>query len=310
MRVTFIVAWVALCAACGRGPTLLSPTDASDVVDERVPIPPPNPNYFDIVTPEEIVQPGEEKMFCLYVDNTAGELAVDQMLGYQGIGGHHISLMTSVNSAPAGTVIDCTSPQANADLRWFILTTAALPNGTAMSVPAGMQLVLQSHYINEQDSPILIRDLARLHIVEPATVTTWAATMVATDVGFTIPPGPATAVSQCELDADRDLLAVFGHMHQWGTRFEVDSGPTTTSLAPLYTVDTWQPSFKDFPPIQAYYDDPIHLPATTVFRWTCDWANTTNTILQYPTEMCFTFAYLGGAKTPAHCVPFDMLAPP
>jgi hypothetical protein len=291
--------------ACGRDVEPLSTPDASSIVDERVPIPTPDPNYVDLVTPEEILQPGEEKMYCLHIQNDVADLAVDYLRALQGPGGHHLALFITTDPKPAGTLEDCTSPAANAKLQWFVLTFNALPAGHAIHIPLGMHYVLQFHYINSSDNPILVRDVARLERVDMAKVTTWVSTLISTDIDLALPPGPTKISWDCKVDQDRDLLVLCGHMHDMGQRFSVDIGPSADALTNIYTVDQWQAQFRDNPPSNSYYDHPIHLAAGSVIRTTCEWQNTRDTTLMFPDEMCTTFAYTAGTQQSFQCSPVN-----
>ncbi len=302
--------WAGLIAtaamACGndieKGGVVLDGGVPAGTVDDRVPIPDPDPNYFDIVTPEAVIQPGQETMFCLHLENDVGDLAIVHLVGEQGTGGHHIALFTTTDPQPAGTVEDCTSPDANAKLQWFILTFNGLPAGHAIHVPQGMHYVLQYHYINASDYPILIRDVARLQKVDPATVTTWVSTLISTKINLAIPPGTSSISFDCTVDQDRDLLVACGHMHEMGHRFTLDVGATTSTLKNIYTVDPWQGTFRDSPPSVDYYDQPLHLAAGSVVRTTCEWENTNDQTLGFPQEMCTTFAYAAGPQQLLQCV--------
>src|SRR6188768_2982293 len=106
----------------------------SDVVDVRVDVPEADPKFFDIVTPDLLIQPGEEKMLCYHVVSP-GRLAVRGLTTRQGPNGHHIGLFTSLAPQPHGTLEDCTGPEANTNLRWFVLPFAPLPAGYAIDVP-------------------------------------------------------------------------------------------------------------------------------------------------------------------------------
>ena len=310
-----LVRWLVIAliaaAACGNDhglspPALVTPPDASDVMDVRVPIPAPDPNFVDIVTPEGIVQPGESKIFCYYFDNPGGDVATDYILALEGLGAHHIALMTSSDPRPAGTFEDCTSAEANAPLRWFILPTSTLdggmPAGTAMWVPADKPMLVQFHIVNSTDYALLVRDAIRIHKVDPTSIATWAATIAIGNLAVNIPAdGPGELSWACTLPEDRKIVEMFGHMHDIGTKFAVDIGPSAAQLARLYTVDTWEATDRDTPPIASFYDAPIDVPAGTVVRTTCDWLNPAPTPVIFPEEMCITFAYLTGSQTPEQC---------
>ena len=300
---SWLVSLFVVLLACGRDAEPIPPPDASSIVDERVPIPAPDPNFIDIATPEEILQPGEDKMFCYHLENDVADLAIDYLLAQQGAGGHHLALFTTTDPKPAGTLEDCSSPEANAKLQWFVLTFNRFPPGLAIHVPVGMHYVLQFHYINATDNPILVRDIARLERVDMATVNTWVSTLISTDINLSLPPGATKVSWDCKVDQDRDLLALTGHMHDMGQRFTLEVGPSVDALTTIYSVDPWQAQFRDNPPLNAYYDHPIHLSAGTVLRTTCEWQNTGDATLRFPQEMCTTFAYAGGPQQLFQCSP-------
>lgn len=272
------------------------------LVDERTHIPAPDPRMLDIVTPEEIVQPGEEKMFCYHVQNTEAALAVRDITGAQGPGGHHIALLATSDPRPSGTVEDCTSPEANAPLRWFVISGGRLPDGYGISVPQGMDMVVQFHYINTGEYPILVRDYVRLERVDVATVTTWVSTLIMQDLAVSVPPGPSTLEWTCPVPDGLSLMMVFGHMHNMGQRFEADLG-SADELHTLYTIDPWEASFRDNAPTMSFYAEPVPLPSGSVFRTRCDWTNTSPATITYPAEMCALFAYVAGSQTPLQCTP-------
>ena len=204
MRVASSVVIVVVGAALGCGTDIrgatqpapdAAPPDTRFVVDNRVPLPEPRADYADIVTPDLIVEPGEEKMFCLHVQADR-ELALDTFVGLQGQMGHHIALYTTTAPKPHGTVEDCTSPDANRPLQWFVVTIG-LPTGKAIRIPAGMQYVLQFHYINIGDHPMVVRDVGRIHLVDPATVTTWVSTLTAQSFALELAPGASQQPAGC-----------------------------------------------------------------------------------------------------------------
>ena len=293
---------VLVVTACGAS----SADDTGDdvppgVVDVRVDIPAPDPNYLDLVTPDQVIAAGEEKMFCYYLDNHAGELAVQQLEAHQGNFGHHVVLLTTVEPQPDGTWEDCSDQAEMWKFRSFVLPIP-LPDGYAIKVPDGMQYVMQIHYVNTGEAPILVRDVARLKKVDAAAVQTWVATLTTNRLDVSIPPGPLSVSFDCTIDQDLDLLLVGGHMHEHGARFSIDIGSSPSAVDDeLYLVDPWQPSFRNLPPVSLFFSAPHHLTAGSVIRTTCEWMNDTNQTIAFPSEMCTAFGYLAGTDQPFHC---------
>jgi hypothetical protein len=296
---TVLAAVLTACAATGDDGT--GDDVPPGVVDVRVPIPAPDPSFVDLVTPEQVIAAGEEKMFCYYLDNHAGELAVNTLEALQGQYGHHIVLLTTVEPKADGTWEDCSDQSEMWKFRSFVLPVP-LPDGYAIKVPDGMQYVMQIHYVNTGEAPILVRDVARLRRVDVTAVQTWVATFTTNRLDIAIPPGPMTASFDCTIDNDLDLLLVGGHMHENGTRFSIDIGPSASALdRQLYLVDPWQASFRNTPPVSLFFSAPEHLTAGTVVRTTCEWMNATSSDITFPAEMCTAFGYLAGTDQPFHC---------
>lgn len=302
--------WAVVMAGCGIDvPSAYVPPDPGtvpEIADGRAHAPITTAPHVDLVTPEVIIGAGEEKQWCWYIDNPFGELAISGASAFQGTGGHHMSLMIPDPQKPSGTLDDCTSGAANQDMRWFLQTTNELPAGVALDVPSDMRFVVQFHYVNATDSPRRLQDVLRLNLVPADASTKWATTMVASDVTFALPPGETTDSYTCVLDSDRDLVVMAGHMHETGTRFQLELGPAIDQLATLQTVEPWQPAFRDAAPTMFLYDAPMHLAKGTVVRTTCTWWNPTTQTLVYPSEMCFAFMYLLDSKQPARCLPYGI----
>jgi hypothetical protein len=301
MRISIGIAMALALVACSSDGGDDVPDNVQDV---RVEIPAPDPNYFDIVSPEVVIMPGEERMYCYYLDNDQGEFAVSTMEALQGQYGHHIVLLTTIEPEPAGTFADCTAQEEMWKFRSFVLPIE-MPDGYGIKVPAGLQYVMQIHYVNAGEQPILVRDVARLRRVEPAGVQTWVATLTTNSLRLEVPPGPGVETFDCTIAEDLDLLLLGGHMHESGTKFSIEVGPSANQLERLYYVDPWKPSYRDLPPVSLFFDAPVAIAAGTVVRTTCEWTNTGSAPIEFPGEMCASFGYLAGTDQPFHCEPAD-----
>lgn len=304
------VALAAALAACAVGCGSESsdggggPSDVPDGVrDVRVAIPEPDEAFVDIVTPDVIIEPGEEKMYCLHMVNEEGDLAVGLMDTTQGDYGHHFVALTTLDPQPPGTLEDCTDESEMWKYRAFVLPDTELPEGHATEIPAGLPYVMQFHYVNTGKEPILVRDLARMHKVSTDEVTTWVSTFTTNALDFELEPRKTSSISfDCTLPEATELLVLGGHMHEFGSRFEAafdkdGSGEFET----LYEVTEWKDDFRDAPPVSLFFEQPRVVPAGTVVRTSCEFDNNSDTMLGFPEEMCSTFGYLAGTKEPFHC---------
>ncbi len=300
MRLKLVVwgaAMAALGSACGAGEA-----PAPEVRDVRVAIPEPDARYFDIVTPEVMIRAGGDQAFCLYLDYSFDvDEGARNLVTLQGAGGHHIVVLTSAKPKPNGTLEECTDNASMKDIRPLVIPSE-LPEGHAVFMGKSGQLVLQFHYVNTTDKQLLVRDVARLEMVRAEDVSTWVGSFATTDALFDVHPGETEHVAfDCSSQEDVDLLLVGGHLHEYGTRFELMVGPDTDHLESIYLVDPWYADFRDAPPVTLLRDNPLHLAKGTIVRTICDWNNPDDVDLQFPDEMCAAFGYVSGTKNAWLC---------
>jgi hypothetical protein len=269
--------------------------------EESVPAPVPPANQLAFETGEFDVEPGD--IFeCFYLPvTTTEELAVNKAVGVQGPGGHHISVYyTDVHREPGH------HPCIDAEMiNWHLVMGAggegqsldqdqvSLPDGIAMKLPEGMQIVLQAHYINATGQTQRVNDRVVLTLLEPAEVDQYANTFVTNDEAFEIPPASTyTITSECTVQTDVSVLLMVGHMHERGSRYTLErideSGAT---LATIYD-EAWLPQYTSHPPVlRATVADPMVLAKGTHLRQTCTWQNDMQTPLLFPDEMCLSFSF-------------------
>jgi hypothetical protein len=167
------------------------------------------------------------------------------------------------------------------------------PEGVALKVPAGKQLVLQTHYINTTGATQKTTDHVALNLVDPKDVKQYSNLYAIHDGSFTIDPNAmVTSTSICTVDRDLSLLVLGGHMHEFGRHFKLERvDDTGATLETLYDKD-WQPQYSSHPPILSWpLDKPLLVPKGTKFRQSCTWDNTTANPMLFPREMCDTFTY-------------------
>jgi hypothetical protein len=272
-----------------------------EVVDERVAIPADTPSVLNFVSGEFVVPPGEDRMMCTSVGHQGGDVAYRNALMLQGRGGHHAVLLGAREPLPAGTIEDCSN---GSDMTKYevVMIPRELPPGHGSKLPAGRNMVIQSHYVNTTSQPILVRDVVQLELIPMDDVRTWAAPLMHGTLDLEIPAGQRGEVSfDCVLEQDVELLVLGGHMHEWGTTFRTEIGPTIDALELLYVVDPWKAEFRDVPPVTLFLEQPKPLAAGTIVRTTCAWENTESHALVFPHEMCITFGIVAGLQDPVEC---------
>jgi hypothetical protein len=302
------IAVVSLLASCTEA------DDTGDVMDEeldggegeprdvRVPIPEEDPEHHMFLGGELVLEPGEDKTTCWHME-VPEDMALTDIETLQGEFGHHVIILSTNEPQPPGTVEDCTDATSLAKYKALLIPVSDTPPASAFWLEKGTPVVLQSHYVNASDEPILIRDLVRARIVPESSVETWLAPFTTTALDFEIPVSDEIAelTFDCELERDVDLLYVGGHMHEWGVSYEVQLGASAEELETIYDVSTWIPDFRDVPPIEIYTDNPLEIREGSVIRTTCRWLNPMGDTLIFPEEMCASFGILAGSKEAYDC---------
>jgi hypothetical protein len=268
--------------------------------------------------PEVRIEPGEDKMFCLFGTYNGDDVGVQSLTTWQNAFGHHVVLMGTTASEldyPDGTVVDCTqSGSVNmADMEpimyptgayaggEFIGNQAEVPVGMAMKLDAGQRYVLQAHYINTGTEPIVAKDVAVVGFLAEEEVETWAAPLALNHGNFSVPPGESLTVSfDCNLGTEWNVLYTLGHMHEWGTSIKLEQvvGDTVTTI---FDIPEWKPEYRDAPPVNRYAEGEYVLPADATLRTTCSWFNDTDTPLEFPHEMCVATGVVYPQYTPVIC---------
>lgn len=241
---------------------------------------------------------GGDAFECFYTDVvTDRELAVRGAAGQQQSGGHHITiyyteLIKDPQHHPCETaeMADWRMIGGGGDEAEAAVAKLRMPEGLAIRVPAGAQIVLQSHYINLGES-FTANDSASLELVPPDSIDAYVNQFVFNDVGFSIPAHEEfESVSTCTAPADVDIIRLLGHMHEWGTYYHLER--LDESDEPVETVieKEWDPVFTSDPEILTFEPAaPMHIAAGTRLRQTCRWSNDTAEPILFPREMCLAY---------------------
>lgn len=183
-------------------------------------------------------------------------------------------------------------------------TEFVMPEGVAVPIPAGSQLVLNLHLFNVSQSPlsgtsgIEVKYVAQSDVVHEAQVT-----LAGKMDGLVAQPGTSTDTGVCTLEDDTTIFAVLPHMHQLGSHLKADTAPTsgipTTLLDVDYTFDDQQ-YFPMEPEVSLVAGDKINV--------ACTYENPSATPVYYgdssKEEMCFAsiFEYPARQRTSYYCV--------
>lgn len=173
--------------------------------------------------------------------------------------------------------------------------------GVGQVISAGTQLVLQMHLFNTTDQPVTQAVEIRMHkstSPNPTPVTPWA--IGSADINI---PSHQSGQAQkiCTQTGPVQVLAVFPHMHQLGSKMTIEVGKSMDAMQPLYTRDPF--NFDD----QHMEKTKIMLDTNDILRVTCDFkVNATDKEVTFgessEDEMCFFVGFaLGDSPAQADC---------
>jgi hypothetical protein len=156
------------------------------------------------------------------------------------VGVHHYVVFSSPGALPANPAAwDCSAMKSS----WTVVAAGGvgtpgldMPEGAALVVPAGSQLVLQLHVLNPGASPVTI-DPATIDLVgSTAPDLKVAGVLLTGTLAIDVPAHAtdATASGECTLPVDLpNVFAVFPHMHTLGTHVNVSLERAGEAPSPL-----------------------------------------------------------------------------
>ena len=272
------------------------------------------PGGILIETPEWTVPAGSEGLYCTYTTVVPTvEILTRELHSYQLPGGHHASLFYSstVHREAAYTSPHICTEEDMTALRYVgggvesLEQSLRLPPGVGLRVPAGVQVIIQSHYLNQDPEPHRVKDALVIVPSDPTTLTRIADAFAVNDADFVVPPRTSSyaRVLECtvgnsgELPAGSNslsLLNFLGHTHEYGTHFTADLLRADGSMVSLYN-EMAGTRLRNTPPVRNFADtsnpNGLTLNRGDRIRVRCDWNNSTDTALAFPAEMCAGLMY-------------------
>lgn len=277
---------LALLAACGEPPPIQTTMDDKGLT---------------LVTEKFMVPPGDV-FECFYTDYTTDrELTVPNSYGKQGPGGHHITVYYTTVTRPPGHH-PCTDEEM---VEWHQIAGSAgddqpggegqvgLPDGLAIKVPAGVQIVAQMHYINTTGKPYEVQDRVTLNLADRTKLKAYANYFVLVDGVFEVPSGRRQERSStCTVPQDFQVVLMLGHLHELGQHYKLERVDESGKVVETLVDHAWQPLYTSHPPVKRFETDaPLLIKKGTRLRQTCSWDNTTDAMVRFPREMCVSFMY-------------------
>lgn len=242
------------------------------------------------------IAPGTDATYCSYLDaHIMDETDVVKFRVLQSLTGHHAVLNAARQPRDVGTHVCTEDDMVNSR---FIagggsesVFSLAIPDGLAFRIPAGTQLMMQTHWINATSQTVDGQAVAYITAkpTDPSRQVLDLFNIVNTN--FTIPAGKTTTSSTtCTIKQDLQIFSITGHEHEFGSHVtiqQIDGAQTSM----LWNHD-WQPEYQSAPPFQIYsVATPLLLKAGQQVQVTCTWNNPGATDLAFPREMCVSTSF-------------------
>jgi hypothetical protein len=171
---------------------------------------------------------------------------------------------------------------------------ATLPDGVAVKLERGNQLLLNLHLFNISDAPLRGRSGSQVKTLEAKQVRQLAEGVFAGPLDFTLPPGRSTQSGSCTFEHDATIFDIGPHMHQLGTHIKIVAQTSLQGTVLLHDADF------DFDSQHHYPVDMLEMKAGDLIRVECTYENTTQRTIfsgsSSQAEMCEAFI----SRFPAH----------
>jgi hypothetical protein len=265
------------------------------------------PGDILLETPEFSVAASAEVTMCTYTDVTASsDVITRELRNYQGPGGHHVVLFYTTARQPVG-VHECTENEMS---NWRFIgggqesqeSALTLPPGIGIKIPAGAQLVLQSHYLNTAANAVRVRDALVIRPAARGEVQNVVDSYNIYDPDLSIPPRASYGRTlECAVEQDMKIVSVLGHTHTMGERVRISIVNSAGAERMIYN-ELGGDRLQFSPPAYTFTENGgIALQRGDRFRLVCDWMNTTTNTLEPPAEMCAALMYYYPANGAVVC---------
>jgi hypothetical protein len=291
------------CGGGGSGDDTGDDDDSPDAGD----IDPPA-SGFQIVTPNIVIQPGEEITYCYYTTIDIDEdVGVKRWSSQMTPGSHHLIVyFTETQDQPDGTITtDCGVTGGGLNFPIWTYSAAqpeaaiAMPEGVGMHVKAQQHLFVQMHYLNTNPTEAIdVHVTINGETFEEGEAYERAAAYVTFNTEIDLDPGETDTVSgTCAVPDGAKFFLLNTHSHRFTTRTQVDDGATM-----IYESDDWEE-----PVPRLWNDAPFFEFESGNLTYSCTATNTSGARVQTgdsaaTDEMCMAVGYFYPTESWKLCV--------
>jgi Copper type II ascorbate-dependent monooxygenase, C-terminal domain len=253
-----------------------------------------------LITGNYSLAAGQEQFLCQRLTITS-DLWITEITPVNGPATHHQVLGIDTTAKLPDGQADCSGAGEFDVLHWKMLFASGVnspsltvPDGAALKISAGQQLVFQMHLLNATQAAVTSSASIDVRTLPAGAPAPMEAQMILAgpipDHRLTpdIPLGISTVPGKCTVHSDTNYFAVFPHMHQIGTHIAVTATVGGTAQT-LYDADYSfnNQVFEEFAPIAMHSGDQVGV--------VCTYDNETGAPVQFGqssyNEMCFAISY-------------------
>ena len=251
--------------------------------------PPADGEGFQMNTPQWSLEPGEERIMCLFTTIPGDS---DDVYWVNRIelgmleGSHHFLLYRDISHLLGGDFeegwreceMESAVPFAGSQTEY---ADQLYPEGVAFKLVGGTKIALESHYINYTEDTLDALATINFFTTDAANVENQAGSFITYKTSFSVPQGAGVgSVPEhvedlvCpvpEVPGGTKFFSLSSHMHWHGREFNAWTHDTEadSDLEHVYTNTDWSD------PATIEFDDPLVLTAGEGFRYSCHYFNDT-----------------------------------
>jgi len=253
-----------------------STEDASDPGDGQ---------WTGLIMSEWELAGGTESYYCERL-TVAEDTFVTGLKSLNPLGTHHVVLTLAQPTQPDGGYPCDVLTNTNRGLYAAGVGSNEFkfPEGVALHIAAGQQLLLNLHLYNVQEksitgtSGVLVQTIAAEDVVHEAEM------VFAGPISLSIPPGDVVQQGQCTTGHDTTVVGLFPHMHQLGTHIRVTLNSSVVGAVTIHDQD------YDFLEQTIYPIDSIQMRSGDTVAVECTYRNDTGATVTWgdssKQEMC------------------------
>lgn len=238
--------------------TLLNDKTTTTVAFEPLPVPAAGLGY-QMAVPQFDIQPNfERELFTRRMVGNAQDIYVNRFETKMRNGSHHFVAYDFRNKSALPNLNDIRDLR-NPDNSLNILTALSMSNhvylagsqaqyqdytfpaGTALLIPAGASLDLNSHFVNKTTSVMTGEAQINFYTVDKSTVKQVVQTLDLSNTNLNLPANTrVTMTKSFTFDKARKILALTSHMHKLGEKFVIKIKGGTRDGEVVYTSTDWE----------------------------------------------------------------------